>query len=214
LEYINGIEYIDQFISDNSLVVLEILAYLKLVGSYDVIRKIIFDYDDGDIKNLLYFKKKAREGRGSIGDAKYLAKQRIDEYHKDYRVNTDDITSDIIHFLLRVDKNIFDLIIDEFCIEEEKKYWGQKYPSYSKCYFWDEREIGSKLRKIREENYTELSCDVMVWNELLKIGRHRGMKLEDLFKTAIIRFLEKRYDLAMKEINNIEIGHDKVWIME
>lgn len=47
-----------------------------------------------------------------------------------------------------------------------------------------------------------------------EIRRHRGLKLEDIFKIAIIKFLEKRYDICMKEVNGIESGYNKVWVME
>lgn len=220
MEYIDGIEYSDRFISDEALDVLEILSYLQLVGSYDVRNRIILNYNEGGIKSSLYLRKSIRRDnirKDARKEGKYTEESIDYDSHKKYRVDTDDITEDIVHLLLKIDNNIFDTIIDEFNIEEERKYWGYKYPTYSKCYYWDERvkvgNIGNKI-KVRNENFTQISCDVMIWSEFVKIRRHRGLKLEDIFKIAIIKFLEKRYDICMKEVNGIESGYNKVWVME
>lgn len=203
MEYIDGLEYNDRFISDEALDVLEMLSYLELCGSYDIRNRIILDYNEDGIKNWLYLNKSIRKDtRGYVYDS-----------HRKYRINTDDITEDMVHLLLKIDKNIFDTVIDEFNVEEEKKYWGYKYPTYSKCYYWDERERGDKREKIRDENFTQISCDVIIWSEFVKIRRHRDLKLEDIFKIAIVRFLEKRYDSCIKQINSAESGYNKVWVM-
>lgn len=216
MEYIDGIEYSDRFISDEALDVLEALSYLQLVGSYDVRNRIILNYNKDGIKSWLYLNRCIRK------DVKKDVRKdvtkdviRVDyDYHREYRVNTDDITQDIAHLLLKIDKNIFDTVIGEFNIEEEKKYCGYKYPTYSKCYYWDERERGDKRGKIRDENFIQISCDINVWSEFVKIRRHRDLNLEDIFKIAIVRFLEKRYDLCMKEVGSAESGYNKVWVME
>lgn len=214
MEYVDGIEYSDRFISDKALDVLEVLSYLQLCGSYDVRNRIIFDYNENGIKSWLYLNRSVRKDI-HIKDTQESHNSCVDyDSHRKYRVDTDDITEDIVHLLLKIDNNIFDIVIDEFNIEEEKKYWGYKYPTYSKCYYWDERERGDKRGKIRDENFTQISCDVMIWGEFVKIRRHRDLNLEDVFKIAIVRFLEKRYDLCTKEINSAESGYNKVWVFE
>jgi hypothetical protein len=197
MEYIDGIEYNDRFISDKALDVLDTLAYLQLVGLYDVRNRIIFEYDDSDIKDWTVV-----EGGESYIDC---------DSHRKFRVDTDDVTKEIVHLLLKIDKNIFDIVIGEFNIDEEKKYYGFKYPIYAKCYYWDER-IG--IDKKRDENFIQISCESVVWKEFVKISRHRGLTLEDLFKIAIIRFLEKRYDICLKELQSDKSGAERVWFME
>ncbi len=211
MEYIDGIEYNDRFISDKALDVLDTLAYIQLVGSYDVRNRIIFNYDiwnenkDGENAVFDYLLKKDLE-RKDIGCSDR-------DFHRKYRVDTDDITKDIVHLLLKVDKNIFDLVISEFNIEEKNKYWGYKYPTYAKCYYWDERGELDKIKK-RDENFIQVVCDNSIWSEFVKTRRHRGLHLEDIFKIAVVRFLEKRYDLCMEEIHSAESGYNKVWVME
>lgn len=214
MEYIDGIEYHDKFISDNALDVLDALSYLQLVGSYDIRNRIIFNYGDncGNSEAVeKYFMKIDSEREMEMGLGLGF------DYHKKYRVNTDDITEDIVHLLLKIDKNIFDLVIGEFNVEEKKKFWGFKYPIYSKCYYWDERGYGAfnfNKRKNRDENFTQVMCDVAIWNDFVRTRKHRGLNLEDIFKIAVVRFLEKRYAFCMKEIISSECGYNKVWFME
>jgi hypothetical protein len=195
MEYIDGIEYNDRFISDRAIDVLDTLAYLQLVGSYDVRNRIIFEYNDLDnIRNWVYL-------RNGVDNNECE--------HRKYRVDTDDITKDIVHLLLKIDRNIFDLVIGEFNIEEEKKYYGFRYPIYAKCYYWDERG-----EKIRDENFIQVVCDTRIWNGFVKIKRHRGLALEDIFKIAVVRFLEKRYDLCLQELRSENSAYNKEWVME
>lgn len=199
MEYLDGIEYNDRFISDKALDVLDTLAYLQLVGSYDTRNKIIFDYDN-------------ELGLNIIGSKYNICKQEsyIDyDSHKKYRIDADDVTKEIVHLFLKIDKNIFDVVITEFNIEEEKKYYGYRYPTFAKCYYWDER--GDKKR---DENFIQISCDSAVWKEFVKIRRHRDLTLEDIFKIAIVRFLEKRYDLCLEELRSDNSGYNKEWVME
>lgn len=197
MEYIDGIEYNDKFISDKSLDVLDTLAYLQLVGSYDVRNRIILEYNDSDnIKNWVYL-------RAAVGEC------------RKYRVDSDDITKEIVHLLLKIDRNIFDIVVGEFNIEEEKKYYGFRYPTFAKCYYWDERGESDRI-KLRDENFIQIMCESELWKEFVKISRHRGLSLEDLFKIAIVRFLEKRYDLCLEELrrDRDNSGAEKVWFME
>lgn len=191
MEYIDGIEYNDRFISDRALDVMDTLSYLQLVGSYEARNRIIFDFDK---ENSVYI-------RYSENIESYI------EYdsHKKFRVDTDDVTKEIVHLFLKIDKNIFDIVIGEFNHEEKKKYYGFKYPTYAKCYYWDERNC-----KKRDENFIQISCDSRVWKEFVKIRRHRDMNLEDIFKIAIDRFLEKRYDLCLSELRSDE----KIYVLE
>lgn len=215
MEYIDGIEYNDRFISDKALDVLDTLAYLQLVGSYDVRNRIIFEYN-----NLDNIKTVTVQQRGSCAKLQwvYLRKGEVGKVescdsHRKFRVDTDDVTKEIVHLLLKIDKNIFDIVITEFNIEEERKYYGFKYPTFAKLYYWDER---IDIDKKRDENFIQISCDPGVWKEFVKISRHRGLTLEDLFKIAIIRFLEKRYDLCLEELkrDRDQSGAERVWFME
>lgn len=169
--WISGIEYIDRFMSDESVTVLEILEYLDSVGSYDSRNKIVYaGVNDTDLSRIRRF-----------------------------RVDTDDIIKSIRDFLLKIDQYIFNMVIQEFIYEEEKKYMGFKYETYAKYYIWEEKNV----KKTRDDNYISILVDGSVWNRFVKIRKKRGIKIDDLFKIAIIRFLERRLDMAMKEMNGL-----------
>lgn len=168
--WISGIQYIDRFMSDESVTVLEILEYLDSVGSYNSIDKIIYTY-------------------GTVNP----------NCPRRFRVDVDDIIKNIKDFLLKIDQYIFNMIVQEFIHEEEKKYMGFKYETYAKYYIWEEKNVN----KARDDNYISILVDGSVWNRFVKIRKKRGIKIDDLFKIAIIRFLERRLDMAMKEMNGL-----------
>jgi len=211
MEYIDGIEYNDKFISDKSLDVLDTLAYLQLVGSYDVRNRIIFNFNDSDnIKEWLYLRKERKEKKGNGVKGNDVRGNNIEyDSHKKYRIDADDVTQEIVHLLLKIDKNIFDMVIGEFNFEEDNKYYGFRYPTYAKCYYWDEKNC-----KKRDENFIQIICESGLWKEFVKTSRHRGLTLEDIFKIAIVRFLERRYDLCLEELRSDNSGYNKEWVME
>lgn len=178
MEFVECMEWIDLYITDDALYVLERLMELRDSGEYSDVRSIIFDSKNREEST----KRIVQEQEGIVFN------QLID-----VRVFVDETVRDILRFLGNtigfVKINEFNLminmIIGEWIREEENKRF----------------DIVSSINNINfatfgEMSYIELKIRRDLWNRLKEIGKHRGFDKKDCIKMAIIRFLENRYDLC------------------
>lgn len=180
MDFIEGIEWIDIYITDNAIYVLERLSDLDEVRDYSIVRKIVFNCRSRDESN-----KRVTEEEESIA-----YKGTVDT-----RIFCDETVRDALRFLGRVIgfvkisefRLLVNIIIGEWIKEEERnKQFGRSV----------NRDYGIDFARFGNTEYITFSIRRDLWNEMKDIGKRKGLNMEECLKLAVIRFLERRYDLC------------------
>jgi|CXWL01.1.fsa_nt_gi hypothetical protein len=178
MEFIQGMEFVDIYLTDYSIYVLERLVELRDAGEYSDVRNIIFDSKNRDDANKRIIKEQESVTFNQLTDV---------------RVSVDETVRDTIRFLGNVVGFVkireFDLIINMIVAEWVREEDNKRY------------DIVSSINNINfatfgEMSYIELKVRRDLWDRLKEIGKHRGLNKEECIKMAIIRFLENRYDVC------------------
>lgn len=175
MEFTQGMEFIDIYITDEAIYVLERLLELRDNGQYSDVRNIIFESKNRDEANKMIIREQE-----SITFNQLI----------DVRVFVDETVRDTLRFLgnavgfvkIREFDLMVNMIIAEWVREEEKK-------RYDIIYDIDNINFAT----FGEISYIELKVRRDLWDRLKEIGKHRGLNKEECIKMAIIRFLENRY---------------------
>ena len=171
-------EFVDIYLTDYSIYVLERLVELRDAGEYSDVRNIIFDSKNRDDANKRIIKEQESVTFNQLTDV---------------RVSVDETVRDTIRFLGNVVGFVkireFDLIINMIVAEWVREEDNKRY------------DIVSSINNINfatfgEMSYIELKVRRDLWDRLKEIGKHRGLNKEECIKMAIIRFLENRYDVC------------------
>lgn len=178
MEFIQGMEFIDIYLTDEAIYVLEMLLELRDNGEYSDVRNIIFDCKSRDEAN-----KRIINEQESI----------LFNHLIGVRVFVDETVRDVLRFLgnaigfvkIREFDLIINMIIAEWIKIEENKRCDIIY------------DIGNvNFATFGEMSYIELKVRRDLWSRLKKLGMHRGLNKEECIKMAIITFLENRYDMC------------------
>lgn len=180
MEFIQGMEWIDLYITDSALFVLERLIDLDEVREYGTIRNIIFDCKTRDDSN----KRVAEEEECILYKGVY-----------DVRIYCDETVRDALRFIGRVVgfvkidefRLMINVIVGEWIKDEERnKQFGR---SVNGDYGIDFARFG---------NVEQLTFNIRrdLWNQMKDIGKRKGLNMEECLKLAMIKFLERRYGLC------------------
>jgi hypothetical protein len=178
MEFIEGIDWVDIYITDEALYVMERLTDLRDVGEYS------------DVKNIIFNVRNRHDANSRIRvEQEGITFNQIVEV----RIFADEMVRDILRFLGSavglVKLNEFDIIVNiiigEWVREEEKKSF----------------DINNGLRRINFANYGEMTYLLLrgrkdLWDRMKNVCMKRTLNKEEGFKMAIIRYLEIRYDLC------------------
>ena len=176
MEFIQNMEWLDIYMTDQSIYVLERLVELRDAGEYSDVRNIIFDSKNRDEAN-----RRIRLEQESI-----IFNQLIE-----VRIFVDETIRDTLRFIGNVVGFVkikeFDLMVNMVIVEWIKEEENKRYDIVSSINNIDFATFG-------EMSYIPLKIRRDLWNRLKEIGRRRGLNKEECLKMAIIRFLENRYD--------------------
>lgn len=178
MEIIEGMEIIDFYISDEAIYVLERLTELQDNHQYGTLRNIIYNARDREESSR-----------------RILSEQdAIDNNRKiEIRVLADENIRSILRFLggaiglvkIKEYDIMVSMIYGEWVDEEEKKRFG----------------ISEGLKKLNFASFGDVSRLTLVirtdlWSKVKDIGSRRGLDKDECLKMAVVRFLERRYDLV------------------
>ncbi len=182
IEFIEGIEWIDCYITDEALYVMERLTDLDEVRDYSTVRKIVFNCRTRDESN-----KRVTEEEESIAYKGTV----------DVRIFCDETVRDALRFLGRAIgfvkisefRLLANIIVDEWIREEEhNKKFGVRMNVGS--------DYGTDFARFGNTEYITFSIRRDLWNEMKDIGKRKALNMEECLKLAVIRFLERRYDIC------------------
>ncbi len=178
MEFLSGMEWLDLYMTDSSIYVLERLVELRDAGEYSDVRNIIFDCKNRDEAN-----KRIRLEQENIAYNQLI----------EVRIFVDETIRDTLRFLGNVVGFVkikeFDLIVNMIVVEWIKEEEIKRYDIVSSINNIDFATFG-------EMSYITLNIRRDLWNRLKEIGKHRGLNKEECIKMAIIRFLENRYNIC------------------
>jgi hypothetical protein len=173
-------DFVDIYITDAAIFVLERLNELRDNGEYSDVRNIIFDCRNRDDAN-----KRIRFEQESITFNQLIS----------VRVFVDETIRDILRFVGNavgfVKIREFDLMVNMIIME-----WVREEESKRYDIICDIDNIN--FAAFGEMTYIELKIRKDLWDRLKDIGKHRGLNKEECIKAAIIRFLENRYEICRK----------------
>lgn len=183
MDFIEGMEFIDLYITDEALYVMERLMDLDEVRDYSTVRKIVFNCRSRDESN-----KKVIEEEDSIA---YKGTT-------DVRIICDETVRDALRFLGRVVgfvkisefRLMVNMIIEEWIKEEEhnKKFGVSRVKTGS--------EYGTDFARFGDIAQISFSIRRDLWNEMKDVGKRKALNMEECLKLAVIKFLERRYGLV------------------
>lgn len=177
MEFHDGMDFIDDYVTDDAVYVLERLVELRDNADYGIIRNIIFDS-----KNREEATKRIIQEQEGITFNQLI----------DIRVFVDETVRDILRFLGNavgfVKINEFNLmvnmVIGEWIITIERSNGTKKL--YNKVNFAGFGDLTYITLKVRRD----------LWEKLKETGKHSGLNKEECLKVAIITFLDSRYSLC------------------
>lgn len=178
MEFLQGMEWLDIYITNDAIFVLERLVELRDNGQFSDLRNIIFSSKNRDEANKRIIKEQENITFNQLTDV---------------RVSIDETVRDTLRFLgnavgfvkIREFDLITNMIIAEWIREEENKRFDIVY------------DIGNiNFAAFGEISCIELKIRKDLWNRSKEIGKHRGLNKEECLKMAIIRFLENRYNIC------------------
>lgn len=178
MDFVQGMEWVDIYITNDAIFVLERLVELRDNGQYSDVRNIIFDSKNRDEANKRIIKEQESITFNQLTDV---------------RVSVDETVRDVLRFLgnavgfvkIREFDMIINMVVAEWIREEENKRYDIVY------------DIGNiNFATFGEISYIELKIRKDLWDRLKEIGKHRGLNKEECIKMAVIRFLENRYDIC------------------
>lgn len=183
MKFIEGIEWVDIYITDTALYVLERLIDLDEVREYSIIRNIIFDCKNRNESN----QRIAEEEETIVYKGVY-----------DVRIYCDETVRDALRFLgravgfVKIDefRLLVNIIVGEWIKEEERnKQFGRGGRSVNGDYGIDFARFG---------NVEQLTFNIRrdLWEQMKDIGKRKGLNMEECLKMATIKFLERRYGLC------------------
>lgn len=201
VQFIDGVEFLDEFISSKALEVIERITFNDFLKETNILEKIIFNTDD--IRTII--KKidniELKTGIDIIGYSISRNELFFDNTIR-VRTNGDELVQDILKFFRRLckaadfisDAQLFTFIIDEWvCLEKKKSERG-----YDIKIYWDFADYGKM-------HFLSVDINKDSWSELNKMAKMRHLTLDQAFKLAIITFLERRYDLVVRLIEQKKI---------
>lgn len=195
--------FVDQYISDGAILVLETLMSLHISRNFQVVKDIIFGYDSE------YNQWKSRYGE-SLAKQDYIVEKfaiqiiiskdqeflkdegmafYVDDIHEKVRIYVDDSIKKILDLLFTLSKDtveykyIIDIIINEW-IGDNTKEVIMPYRS----------DMG--LEMYGSLHYYMFDVRANSWDKLKRISKMKGLKVGHCFKRAVINFLENRADIV------------------
>lgn len=195
--------FVDQYLSDDAILVLENLINLHISHDFQAVKNIIFGYNSkGDRWNSTYGKSLIRQDyiveklaiQVTFNKNQEFLKDEgmafyIDDIHEKVRIYVDDSIKRILDLLFTISKDtidykyIIDIIINEWISENAVE------AIISHRLYVDPEMHGSL-------HYYMFEVRVSSWDKLKKICKTRGLKVGYCFKQAVINFLENRYDIV------------------
>lgn len=180
MEFIEGIEWIDTYITDSAIYVLERLLDLDEVREYSTIRNIIFD----------------GKSREECNDRIRIEQENI-LYNGvyDVRIYCDETVRDALRFIGRVVgfvkidefRLMINVIIGEWIKDEERnKQFGRSV----------DRDYGIDFARFGNVEQLTFNMRRDLWSQMKDIGKRKGLNMEECLKLAMINFLERRYGLC------------------
>ncbi len=183
MEYAN-MEYIDEYMSDSALYVLEVLADIKELKEYSLIRYIIFNTRN---------EKEIMERMMNVIQIPIGIKESKEEV-----IRVDLITRRILNLLDILAWNRFEriidydklinLIIEEWVKDEDKKTFDMMIVNTRYAEYWEDGKIRNPYMTIRVKNE--------LWENFTYMCDRRKLKISEGFKLTLITFLEKRYEIC------------------
>lgn len=180
MDFIEGIEWVDVYITDSALYVMERLVDLDEVRDYSTVRKVVFNCRSRDESN-----KRVTEEEESIA---YKGTT-------DVRIFCDETVRDALRFLGRVVgfvkisefRLLINIVVGEWIKEEERnKQFGRSVSG----------DYGIDFARFGNTEYITFSIRRDLWNEMKDVGKRKGLNMEECLKLSVIRFLERRYELV------------------
>lgn len=177
MDFIQGIEWIDVYITDDALYVLERLYDLDEVRDYSAIRKIVFNCGSREESNdIVRIEEEAIAFKGTT----------------DVRIFCDETVRDALRFLgkvigfVKIDefRLLVNMVVEEWIKEEEhnKKFGFSSVGNY-----------GINFARFGEMSSITFSIRRDLWNGMKNLGKWKALNMEECLKLAIVRFLERRY---------------------
>lgn len=194
--------FVDQYLSDGAILVLENLINLHISRDFQAVKNIIFGYNSkGDQWNSTYGKSLARQDyiiekfatQVTFNKNQEFLKEEgmafyIDDIHEKVRIYVDDSIKRILDLLFTVSKDtieykyIIDIIVNEWISENAVETIMP--------YRLDiDQEMHGSL------HYYMFEVRVSSWDKLKKICKTRGLKVGHCFKQAVINFLDNRVEM-------------------
>ncbi len=179
MDFIEGIEWIDIYITDNAIYVLERLSDLDEVRDFGVVRNIIFNTRSRNEAN-----ERIKQEEENIAYKGVV----------DVRIWCDETVRDTLRFLgsvvgfVRIDefRLLVNMIIGEWIKEEEQnKRFGRSING----------SYGINFARFGEMSYITFNIRRDLWEQMKVFGRWKALNMEECLKLAIIRYLDRRYEL-------------------
>lgn len=195
--------FVDQYISDGAILVLETLMSLHISRNFQVVKDIIFGYDSeynqwksGYGESLAkqdYIVEKFATQIIISKDQEFLKDEGmafyVDDIHEKVRIYVDDSIKKILDLLFTLSKDtveykyIIDIIINEW-IGDNTKEVIMPYRS------------DMSLEMYGSLHYYMFDVRASSWDKLKRISKMKGLKVGHCFKRAVINFLENRADIV------------------
>lgn len=195
--------FVDQYLSDGAVLVLERLVNLHISRDFQAVKNIIFGYNSkGEQWNSIYGKSLARQDyivekfatQVTFNKNQEFLKEEgmafyIDDIHEKVRIYVDDSIKRILDLLFTISKDtieykyIIDIIVNEWISENAVETIMPHRLDI-------DPEMHGSL------HYYMFEVRVSSWDKLKKICKTRGLKVGHCFKQAVINFLENRSDIV------------------
>lgn len=210
MELIDGMELVDIYFTDDAEYVIGRLLDLDQTRDYSTLRKIVYNA-------------KTREESNNI--IKVQEEAIVFKGTTEVRLYADEIVRDALRFLgtsiglvkINEYRLLVNLIIEEWVKEENhNKTFGIDTRDEDYYVIIDNNNISMGNNNINRDNnktngdsnckynegddnvYRRLVLNIRkdLWTDMKEIGRHKGLNKEQCFKLALVRFLERRYDIC------------------